>query len=340
MTLLAVTVCLTVALVSCSGGNEKPAVTTTADSTTAPPTTENQIPVITTAKDAVITTVAESDVTTKLPTKPFVPSTEKVAVDGKITLTVSDVKSGLLLVINTDTPYDTDVNSIFSGDYTTTVEEANKAGFTHISSQFAAVDNNHFLRTEVLEATAAMVAAFDAVAGTNKPFRVEGYKYEFASKVDAHITGNVVNIRTFYNDQTYGLNYVNHTISYNGEMVTYDKWFEANAAQFGFVYEGLAGAENIRSGQFRYVGKVHAAGIQAAGSLETYIAAIKEGTVTSVTLGEETWALTYVKLEENENAELSAEFEVGEDATFTVSGDNQEGVIIAVKQVISTETEE
>jgi len=371
MILLAVTVLLTAALVSCSCGDDSPAVTSTEGSSSvtegsdsAPDTTVGKTPAVTDNNSTVITTAGSvegtapnststkvpgtttPDSTTgsvstdsngtastgKVPAAPVAPSTKKADESGKISVTLSDIKSGLLLDINEDHKYDTDVNPLFTGDYTTTVDDAKKAGYTHISSMFMAVDNNHFLRTEAIEALAAMIQSFDAVAGTDKPFRVEGYKFELVySFPGAHATGNVVNIRTLIDGSTYGLNYLGHRVLLDGEMVTYDKWFEANAAKYGFIYEGLAGGPDTHSGQLRYVGTIHSSGIKEAGSLTAYIDAIKAGTVTSAVVGEDTWKLSYVKLSQGESIEHYTEIVVGANATYTISGDNKEGVIVAVK---------
>ena len=113
--------------------------------------------------------------------------------------------------------------------------------------------------------------------------------------------------------------------------MTYDKWFEANAATYGFIYEGLVGSENVKAGQLRYVGTIHSMGIKEAGSLEAYVEAIKAGTVTSATVAEDEWKLSYVKLSQGENIEHYTEIVVGANATYTISGDNKEGVIVAIK---------
>lgn len=258
--------------------------------------------------------------------KPVGPTTQTAPESGKITVNVSNVKAGLLLDVNEINTFDATVNSLFTGDHTTSVSDAAAAGFTRISTKFRAIDNSHFLRTEAIDALAAMIQSFDAAAGTDRPFRVEGYTAAAAQSLgNAYVTGNVFKIRTYSAGSTYGLNYSAHTVSLGDTMVTYDQWFAANAATYGFVWEGLVGGENSKAGQFRYVGTVHAAGIKAAGSLKNYIAAIKGGTTTSVTVGEDTWTLLY------KDVTAEVEIEVGKNATYIVSGDNVGGVIVAYK---------
>lgn len=259
--------------------------------------------------------------------KPVGPTTQTAPESGKFKVTTSDIKAGVLLDISNVNKFDTSVNNLFKGDHTTSAVDAASAGFTRVSSKFKTIDNTHFLRTEAIDALAAMIASFDAAAGTDSPFRVEGYTAAAAEDLgSAYVTGNVLKLRTLKGGSTYGLNYSAHKVALaDGMMVTYDQWFAANAATYGFIYEGLVGSETNAAGQFRYVGTVHAAGIKTAGSLKNYVAAIKGGTLTSVTVGGEAWTLTYKEV----TADL--EIEVGKNATYTVSGDNVSGVIVAYK---------
>ncbi len=390
MMLLAAIVLLTAVFVSCSCGDETPAVTSTEMSSSVTegsdttPETTGKTPAVTNKNPAVITTViltagttpdstsivpattpvstpdstpdstpgvtsgttpdSSSDapvsdttpVTTtaapKLPADPIAPSTEKADASGQLALVGDAVNIGLLLNIDKDHVYDVNSNGIFDGNENTTVEEAIRLGYTHISTMFRTIDNNHFLRNEAIAALAALIQTFDAAAGTDKPFLVEGYTAASADVTSAFVTGNVLKLRIFDNNATYGLNYNGFKVSLNGEMVTYDKWFAETAAKYGFIYEGLVGDENNAAGQLRYVGTIHSMGIKEAGSLEAYIAAIKAGVVTSATVGEDTWKLSYVKFSQSDSIGHYTVVLVGENATYTISGDNKEGLIVAVKQ--------
>lgn len=358
--LLAMAVMLTAVLASCSCGGDTPAVTSTEVSSsltegsdTTPDTTAVKTPAVTDSNTVVNTTAGKTEDTTpsstatttsssdtsvtdttpettgmkvELPIVQVVPSTEKVDESGMLFLEDDAVKNGLLLTIDQNHPYESD----FKGNKDTTAEEAMKAGFTHISATFKTVDNNHFLRNEAMTALTALIQAFDAAAGTDKPFIVEGFTAS-VDATDAFASGNVLKLRIWENDVIYGLNYNAYQVSLDGETVTYDKWFEAFASMYGFVYEGLVGDENHASGQLRYVGTIHSAGVKAAGSLEAYIDAIKTKTVTNVTVGEDTWNLYYVKLSQGDSIVHYTVVDLGANATYTVSGDNNEGVIVAVK---------
>lgn len=324
LALVLVAVILTVVIIASSGNSETttqdPAATSTPATGTGDPTGTND-PTGTTTP----TTTAGPAITVK-PAEPVGPTTQTAGDSGKFKVTTSDIKAGLLLDISNVNKYDTGVNGLFTGDHTTSDLDVKNAGFTRISSKFRTIDNKHFLRTEAIEALEAMIQTFDAAAGTNKPFRVEGYTATAGEDLgDAFVTGYVFKIRTYENGNTYGLNYSAFKVSIDGVAVTYDQWLATNAAKYGFVYEGLVGSENSKAGQFRYVGTVHAEGIKAAGSLKNYVAAIKAGTLTSVTVGGETWTLMYREV----TAEI--EIEVGKGASYTVSGDNVGGVIVAYK---------
>ena len=321
LALVLVAVILIVVIIASSSGSENP--TTTQD-----PAVSSTPTVVTDTNGNIITETPSTDGTpsTVKPAQPVGPTTQTAPESGKITVNTSSVKSGLLLQISSVTPYDATVNGIFTGDHNTSVADVTAAGFTRISSKFRTIDNKQFLRTEAIEALAAMIQSFDAVAGTDKPFRVEGYTAAAAENLgSAYVTGNVFKIRTLVGTSTYGLNYSAHKVALGEGMVTYDQWFAANAATYGFVYEGLVGSETNAAGQFRYVGTVHAAGIKTAGSLANYIAGIKAGTITSVTVGDATWTLTY------KDVTADLEIEVGKNASYIVSGDNATGVIVAYK---------
>lgn len=377
LTLLAVTVFLTAALVSCSCGDETPAVSSTEESSsategsdTSPETTKGNTPVVTNKKPTVHTTdvltsgttptststkvpgtalvttpgttpdsttgststgTDSSDSTGKRPAEPIAPSTEKAGKGGTLELVDDAVRIGMLLTVDKDHVYDVNSNGIFDGNENMTADEAIRRGYTHISTMFRTVDNNHFLRNEAIAALAALIQTFDAAAGTDKPFLVEGYTAASADVTSSFVTGNVLKLRIFENDATYGLNYNGFKVSLNGEMVTYDKWFEATAAKYGFIYEGLVGDENNAAGQLRYVGTIHSVGIKEAGSLAAYIDAIKAGTITTAVVGEDTWKLSYVKFSQSDSIGHYTVVLVGENATYTISGDNKEGLIVAVK---------
>ena len=356
MTLLAVTVFLTATLAACSCGDETPAVTSTEVSTSlvegsdSTPDTTAQKPAVTEGNTVVTTTkgqtVETSPVSTEasttgtkpvvttvkieLPVDPIAPWTETVDASGMLFLVEEAVKGGHLLIIDQDHA----VEGMFDGNKDTTADAAIKAGYTHISNTFRTVDNNHFLRNEAMEALKALIGAFDAVAGTDRPFIVEGFTAS-ADATSTFASGNVLKLRIFENDVIYGLNYNTFKVSLNDEMVTYDKWFETVAAMYGFIYEGLVGEENNAAGQLRYVGAIHAMGIKQAGSFEAYIDAIKNKTVTTATVGEDTWNLYYVKLSQGDSIVHYTVLNLGANATYTVSGDNCEGVIVAVKQAIA-----
>ena len=325
---------------------DKPSETTGSDVTTTAPTTTTFVPTTTATpssstagsdETAPSDTTADTAVTTTAkPIIPLAPTTEKADESGKIFVDISDVKEGLLLDVDATHPYDATVNTLFKGDQNTTVEVALKSGFAHISTKFKTINNNHFLRQEALEALALMIEAFDAVACTDKPFRVEGYTASMADDLtNEFVTGNLLLIKTLVNDYTVGLNYSPFKVDLDGTPVTYDKWFAANAAKFGFVYEGLVGEENSAAGKLRYVGLIHAAGVAKAGSFDAYLAAVKAGTIKDVTIDGETWEIHYVKVSLADGLETKTEITVGANVTYTLSGDNNEGVIVAVKQVVA-----
>lgn len=323
LALVLVAVILVVVIIASSGSSE----TTTQDpAASSTPATGTGDPTGTDTPDSTGTPGISGPAVTVKPAEPVGPTTSTADDSGKIKVTAADVKKGLLLDISDVNKYDTGVNGLFTGDHNTSLLDAKNAGFTRISSKFRTIDNKHFLRTEAIEALEAMIQSFDAAAGTDKPFRVEGYTADAGNDLgNAFVTGYAFLIRTYVNGSTYGLNYSSFKVTVDDISVTYDQWISANAAKYGFVYEGLVGGENSKAGQLRYVGTVHAEGIKTAGSLKNYVAAIKAGTLTSVTVGGEAWTLTY------KDVTADLEIEVGKGATYTVSGDNIGGVIVAYK---------
>ena len=315
LALVLVAVILIVVIIASSGSSE---TTTQNPASSSTPTIGTDDPTGTGTVDSTGTPSSKEPYVPGTAAKPVGPTTQTAPESGKITVGVKDVYTGLVLNIDSTNKYSETYNILYKN-------EATSEGFTRINTKLPSVDNTHFLRTEALEALEAMIQTFDSVAGTNEPFQVRGYQTGLAAALDSiYVTGNVFKMYQLSAGGTLGLNYYNNKVELNGQMVTYDKWFAANAAKYGFVYLGLTGSENHAAGEFRYVGTVHAAGIaQSNGSLKDYIAAVKSGTLTSVTVGDETWKLVYKTVTED------VEIEVGKNATYTVSGDNMGGVIVA-----------
>ncbi len=338
LALVLVAVILVIVIVATSGTDNDTTPESTAESTPADTTTE-AVETTTEAVDTTAdpdetstvetTTVAEPDLTPIEPTLSETPL--KADESGKVTLNSADAASGVLIEISAEHPYTYDLENIFRGDASTSSEDIEKSDYKRLVSASELVVTpgwTHYVRKETYNALVSMISTFGKHSATNRVLQVSGYTAAMSeSYTSPYITGNVISILG-YSGGTLGLNYSLNRVTVDGKSVTYDKWFEAYAASFGFVYEGLVGDDvNLQSGRFRYVGTVHAAGVTEAGSLAAYLDGIKNGSITTATAADgSTWALSYVAA----SNEAVTEVTVGANATYTVSGDNMGGFVLAV----------
>ncbi len=333
LALVLVAVVLVIVIVASSGDSE---TTTTANTTTTPQTSTT---VSTTTKTPNTTTTPTTSTTAVTTTKTPVTvvlaiaeTTGKADEGGKVSPTSADNKTGSLILIGSSSPYAYDVENIFKGGSDLSTDDVTKAGFVRISTKFYTPSNDEFLRKEAFDSLVKMITAFEAVSGTSGTFRVDGYSSSNKDDLTANwITGNAFSMLIMADNKTdtYGFNYSAKKVTVDGSTMTYEEWFEANAAKFGFCYEGLIGTnENHKSGKFRYVGTIHAAGVVAAEGLDKYLAGVKAGTITKVTAADGTvWNLSYVEASSEEKTEIT----VGANATYYISGDNLGGFVVAVK---------
>ncbi len=331
LALVLVAVILVIVIVASSGDDD-----TTAASTTTTPTSTTTEPVGTTEAPTSSTetpTSSSTPTTTQKPVEPVKPTltedTKKADESGKVTLPSADAAIGSLILVDSDNPYKYDLENIFKGDHETAGEVIEKSGYDRIVSMgnIVTTDWKQYVRKETYTAMKAMLTTFTSHAGKEKAVQAYGYAATLADKTtNPFITGYAINLRG-YTTGAVGLNYGLNKVTVDGESFTYDKWFEKYAASYGFVYEGLIGNENLKNADLRYVGSIHAAGVTAAGGLKAYLAGIKAGTITTATAADgSTWTLSYVAAAAGETTEIT----VGAGATYTVSGDNMGGFIVAV----------
>lgn len=333
LALVLVVVILVIVIVASSGGSDDttPAITTTdaptGTTTGAPATTTTPSTATTTAPG----TTPSTPTSTRAPVSAVAPTlTETPATagdDGKVTVNSADAATGTLILVDATHAYT--YGSLFAGGADAKAEDVLAAGFYRIASndimKFSSDGYDSFLRQEAFKALAALLTTFDSVAGTDKPFLVTGYSSTILSTpTDSRITGNAFRIRIFDGKDSWNFDYSGRKVTVDGSSMTYEAWFKANCAKYGFVYEGLSGM----SGCFRYVGSVHAAGVTAAGSLSAYLAGVKDGTIKTATAADgSTWNLSYVTA----STEATTEIDVGAKATYVISGDNLGGFVVAVK---------
>lgn len=319
LALVLVATILIVVIVASAGGEDE---TTPFETTTEAPVTPDDP--TSTSTTATTTTETPTSTTEKPlePAKPTPDATDKADATGVVTVPSANASAGLLIDVNATTPYNYDIANRFMGDHNSTTTDVEAAGYYRFSDnpimRLYAEGDGHFLRQDAYKALVSMLTTFDSVSGVSSAFIFKAYTAS-TSTSNTLVTGNVLQVK----NGDYAFNYSAYKVTVNGESMTYEKWFKENCAQYGFIYEGMV--DSMR-GEFRYVGTTHAAGITAAGSLSAYLAGIKAGTITSVTVGEETWNLSYVQASAEENTQIT----VGANATYTVSGDNNGGFIVAV----------
>lgn len=335
LALVLVAVILVVVIVASTGGDDDTsAITTTQvpassalESSSAPDSSSE-------APDSGSTPESSS---TEKPIEPIKPTltetTLKADESGKVQIPSVQAGTGLLIDVSETNPYKYDLENIFKGDNTTTPDVIEKSDFKQLNSDnalFVTPGLTHYVRKEAHAALLSMITRFNALLGKDKAIQISGYTAKRSDAVtNTIITGNVITILGYNGQGTLGLNStLNGKITYDDVTTTFNKWFEKYAQSYGFVYEGLVGDNvDLLSGKLRYVGSIHSAGVTTAGSLSAYLAGIKGGTITTATAADgSTWNLTYVTASTEENTEIT----VGANATYTVSGDNMGGFIVAV----------
>ena len=333
LALVLVAVILVVVIVASSGGDDDttPATTTTTPTTSTvitstDPTDTTTTPVVTTTAETPISTTG----TPVTAAPPVLDTPDNSGESGTVSVPSANASTGLLIDVSATNPYKYDLENVFKGDHETTQEVIAKSDFKRLvsaSDLFVTPGWTHYVRKDTYNALVAMITTFGAQSGTVKALQISGYTATMSESVtDPFITGNVISMLG-YSGGTLGLNYGLNKVTVNGESMTFDKWFEKFAVNYGFFYEGLTGSDNLKKGTLRYVGTTHAAGVKAAGSLSASLAGIKDGTITSTTAADgSTWNLSYVAASAEENTTIT----VGANATYTVSGDNMGGFIVAV----------
>lgn len=295
-----------------SSENTPGSTSTVPESTSAPVTTTEPEPV-----DPVDPTISETVL--KAPT------------EGKVTLNNNDTKQGNLVFVDSTHTY----TQSFPGGTKTTIEEATRAGFYMLAQKYKVIDYDTYLRTEAAKAFDNLMQTFGSVSHVDyiDAFRVEAYSASRNPKNSYLLTGNAVSLLIRVggdSTDTYGFDYSTYKFTVNGNSMTYEKWFKENCAKYGFYYAGLVGSnKNHLSGDFIYVGSIHAAGVTAAGGLDKYLDAVKAGTVTSATAADgSVWTVKYQAASTNGN---TTDVEIPAGASYVVSGDNMGGFIIAYR---------
>ncbi len=329
LALVLVAVILVIVIVASANGEDEttPVITTTQ----TPTSTTDETPTSSTTPTSTADETPTSSTTPVEVTPPVPATTLKADESGKITLPSTDASTGLLIDVSETNPYNYDLENIFKGDHETSQEDIAKSDYKRLVSASDYIMTpgwTHYVRKDTYTAMLAMITTFNAQSGTLKAIQVSGYTASMSESVtNPFITGNVISLLGHDGTGTLGLNYSINKVTVNGVSMTFDKWFEAYAASYGFVFEGLSGSDYLKKGTLRYVGTIHAAGVSAAGSLSAYLAGIKDGTITTATASDgSTWNLSYVAASSEETTEIT----VGANATYTVSGDNMGGFIVAV----------
>ena len=174
------------------------------------------------------------------------------------------------------------------------------------------------LKKEAADALNEMLEAFKAVSNVEKNnfVVISGYSKDTTSSYSSGYCA-------FLNTSEYtGFESSSNKVTIDGKEMKWSDWFKANCAKFGFIYVGV--------GEFRYVGKVHAAYMtQNSLGVEEYIQAVKnaQGGVTVTDADGATWTVSYYKANKSGSTLVNA----GAGKEYVISGDNASGFIVACK---------
>lgn len=240
---------------------------------------------------------------------------------GKISLKKTDVFSGPLSVIAAEKPFGGEITFLPTQDMSDTDIEA--AGFARpkkygLSASGYAVT----LRDKAAKALGTMVDDFVTATGVSKSSFVVITGYATTNTASKYITGYTAYLKI--NDGGYyDFNYSGKKVTIEETEMTWEAWFKANCAKYGFVYTGV--------GEFSYVGLAHSKymtdyNLDVATYVLNVVAAGKNGINVKDAEGA-SWTVRYVTAANGDTTTVT----VGANAVCAVSGDNEKGFIVAVK---------
>ena len=234
----------------------------------------------------------------------------------EIKVTEQDLQTGSLVLADDDHSYD----YTFSGDELVTIgayrnenlktdEEGKSIGKYYMNNQ-----SQMKLTQEAMEALHTMLVDAEKAVGKDMLCIDSCYGYTDESTKEEYNTAQLVFLAGIVS-----------ATEPNIELPKeYRKWFDENAAKYGFI-------ESFEDG-YRYVGVAHAKAINDSkdiNSLADYIEYLKENTSVDKTIEIEVDGTTYKSY--YVSCKKGDTIKVPKDAEYTISGTNEGGVIVTVK---------
>lgn len=204
--------------------------------------------------------------------------------------------------------------------------------FGNTSQNYLLKSSKLFYKTDAFPYLDAMMTQFAKDSGRNTAQIVNAYLYSDPSTlVNEYVAGYSIAMNMFENGATYSLTAAEFSFEYNGKTITCLDWFIENCPKYGFIYTGLTGSQQQTLATFRFVGRPHAIAMSQYDIIDMsiYISTIRLAekliAITDKATGQ-VWYIFYQQAHEtNENTVLT----IPAGATYTVSGDNVGGFIVA-----------
>lgn len=320
--LLILAVLITV-LVSCQSSD----TTDAADSSSAPK-----------ASDSVTTsdpTPTSSAATVKNPTAlPY--SENTVSAQAYISVPSASYISGSVLTVNDDHPYQYNLSTLQPShkikDSVLSIKGQNLTIlFGNTSQNYLLKSSKLFFKQDAFPYLDSMMAQFASDSGRKSAQIVNAYLYSDPSTLtNEFVLGYSIAVNLYEEGTTHSLRSLEFSFDYDGASITCLEWFIQNCTKFGFIYTGLAGTQQQELATFRFVGRAHAIAMTQYDIIDTAVylrtLQLSEKLIAVTDIDKKTWYVFYQEAHKtNENTVIA----LPAGATYTVSGDNVGGFIVA-----------
>lgn len=289
------------------------------DTTTLSPAVTDETPT---------TTTPEGTDTPVTPTNPTRVPTKVAPTESTLSLPLSAMNSGSLLLLDADHPYQVDMELMLGRAQMSQLSDAELAE-TYGFSRVAATSPNYklsslhtFMKSDALYYFDEMMADYVKETSHTDVQLLYGYYCEKTSNIESieHSTGYYIDLQVHRTEGTYPLNYELFKSEY------YD-WFVENCWKYGFVH--VRDKNNYTT--FRFMGAAHTAAMNKYGfGLSEYLSAItvySKDNFLRITdgFGWE-WRVYYVQA----TGDTTAVPVMGTEDSYDVSGNNLNGYIVAI----------
>ncbi len=204
--------------------------------------------------------------------------------------------------------------------------------FGNTSQNYLLKSSKLFYKEDAFPYLDAMMAAFSKDSGRTSAQIVNAYLYSDPTTLtNEYVAGYSIAMNMLENGATYSLTAPEFSFTYGDKTVTCLDWFIENCPYYGFVYTGSSGSAQQALATFRFVGVPHALAMQKleVTNMEIYLRTIQIAEKRLVITDDRTGKVWYIFYQEAHKTNTDTVIEIPAGATFTISGDNVGGFVVA-----------